>query len=164
MYLGACTFKNNKCYVFGGSPDNKNPSDICQVFDLTQETWSRIANLPVASCRNTAETIDNNIIVSGFHLNSVYLYNDLCFEQILKLSQYEKIVSKGWILIDGCLYENESNDIRKWISHTISVWNPLPLAAFTTFKKGKNIYFITIFLKLCRIDTVNKTVQEFSIT
>ena len=82
---GGSTLKNNKVYIFGGYIGNSTPANTCEVFDLTTKEWKSITPLPQASYYITAAILNNDIILSGYHLSSCYSYNDSTFTSILDL-------------------------------------------------------------------------------
>ena len=102
-------------------------------FYLKIREWKSINVLPKAYYRITAAIIGNNIILSGYHLNCYYSYNDSTFSSILNLQEkVNKIVCEGWIYTNSMLYEDQI--ASKWSSYTANPWDQ-SLLAYCIFKR-----------------------------
>ena len=156
---GGSVLKADKVYIFGGYDGNAmNSSDM---YDLKTKEWKSIAALPQASYYVTAALIGDQIIVSGYQMDSCYHYNDSGFQNVLKLAaSVNKLVCEGWIFFNSVLYENKDENVSRWTTHNVqNPWNTW-LCIYTGFKKGEFIYFIDYSRLLIRIDTKLKKLEE----
>ena len=152
----ASVLKNNKIYIFGGY----NGSDLasCETFDLKTKQWGLIQNLPKSSRVMMASLCwNNNIILSGYFLSCLYMYNDLVFAKILNLPvNINKIVVENWIFVDKTLYEYE--EIKDGLIIIWSIQNN-GLWIYTAFKKQYFIYFIDASNQLMRFNAKTRKIE-----
>ena len=159
---GGSALMNNKVYIFGGH--DGSVLNTCNAFDLTTKEWISITALPQASYSITAAILGKDIILSGYHLNCCYSYNDITFTSILTLPKdVHKIVCEDWIYANSILYENQDEIPSKWTSYKVNPWNR-PLWGYCVFKKKQFIYFIDCDNCLMRIDTILKKVERILFT
>lgn len=158
---GGSVYKNNKVYVFGGNSDGvANRLDVCEVFNMKIRVWQTIEKLPQGSYGVTAAKYDLNIIVSGYHLEILYMYDDTTYTKILDLDKdTDKIICEDWVYNLGKLYERTGEN---WTVHRIysKLEEHWPLI-FTTFKRNNYIYFMLQTTHgLRRINTSEKTIEK----
>ena len=159
---GGSVLKNNKVYIFGGW-NLSGMLDSCEIFDLGTKKWKPIHKLPQVSSNNTASLLNTDIVISGYHLDYLYLYNDSAFVRKLPLkANTYKIVCGKWIIVNCNLYEYEESN-SQWIIHNINTWGN-SLLTYTTFKKNQYIYFIDGSNQLARIDTIEKKLEIIPFT
>ena len=116
--VGCLVFKNNKIYSLGGH--NGSPLNTCEIFDLKTKEWKSIHNLLANSDHNSGTLLRNNIIITGYHFSCAYSYNDVVFTNILNLkSKTYSVACEGWILQNSILYENQEQNLLKWILFTV---------------------------------------------
>ena len=155
----ASVLKDNKVYIFGGH--NLFALDTCDTYDLILKEWKSINPLPKPCTQITAGLIDRDIILSGLNFNCCYAYHDSVYINILNLPEdKEKVVLEGWILCDSILYQNKDRHTLQWTRHNVNNPWSRPLSVYTTFKKGKLIYFIDADCSLMRIDTELKKLDK----
>ena len=77
---GGSALKNDKVYIFGGH--NGSVLSTCDTFDLKTKEWKSITAIPQVSYGITAAMLGKDIILSGYHLNCCYSYNDSTFTSI----------------------------------------------------------------------------------
>ena len=156
--------KDNKVYIFGGGSEDSNLTTSCAIFDLKVNEWKFITVLPQASSGTVAAIVGKDIILSGYHLNCCYSYDDSTFSNILNLPEkVYKIVCDGWIYTNSILYENQDQIASNWNSYPVNPWN-YSLWTYCNFKKNQFIYFIDSSNCLMRIDTRLKKVERIIFT
>ena len=64
-YGAGSVFKDDKVYIFGGSPHGRNSLSTCETYDLKTKMWTSIGSLPYAARFVTAGLIGKDIILSG---------------------------------------------------------------------------------------------------
>lgn len=159
----ACVFKNEKIYVFGGIISlgifSNEITESSKTFDITLGKWGDIHNLPSKCYETTASVMNNEIIIAGYNFDKVYAYNDICYSPILDVKRGEcKVVCDGWIVTSSNLFENKKSKNSKWKAYAISS-KVLSLCMYTTFKRGRYIYFTYDNDELWRVNTETKTVE-----
>ena len=160
---GGSALKNNKIYIFGGNINNSS-TNTCDIFDLKRKEWKSITPLPQASNEITAALLNNDIILSGFHLNCCYSYNGSTFTSILDLTIGSKVICEGWIFANSILYENRDQMNTKWISHNVNYRWDKYLWTYCVFKKNQYLYFIDARNSLIRINTKMKMIETILFT
>ena len=163
-YGGGSALKNNKVYIFGGNIERSTPTNTCDIFDLKRKEWKSITPLPQASDEITAALLNNDIILSGFHLNCCYSYNGSTFTSILDLTIGSKVICEGWIFANSILYENRDQMNTKWISHNVNYRWDKYLWTYCVFKKNQYLYFIDARNSLIRINTKMKMIETILFT
>ena len=159
---GGSALMNNKVYIFGGHDGSS--LNTCDAFDLKTTEWKSITALPQASHCITAAMLGKDIILSGYHLDCCYSYNDSTFTKNFALPKNAyKIVCEGWVYADSILYENKDKIPSKWTFYEVNPWNSY-LWAYCVFKKKQFIYFIDSGDCLMRIDTILKKVERILFT
>ena len=154
--------KENKVYIFGGL--NEQSVDMCETYDLIMREWNSIDPLPKKLEQITAGLIDMHIIFSGLYSDCCYSYKDSVYYNILGLpAEKNKVVCEEWILCDSVLYKNRNGNIFNWTRHDMDNPWDRALCIYTTFKKGKYIYFIDVKPCLMRINTELKTLRRVSV-
>ena len=71
---GGTVLKNNKIYLFGGH--NGAAMNSCETFNLESKEWKPIHELPKPSYGVLAANLNNEIILSGYHHDCLYSYNN----------------------------------------------------------------------------------------
>ena len=164
IHSGGSVLKHDRIYLFGGNTGNSSPTTACSIFGLISKTWKSITELPKASYSITAAILGKNIILSGYHLNCCYSYNDSTFTNILTLTgNLYKIICEGWIYTNSILYKNKDQNRSEWIYYNVNPWNS-HLWIYCVFKKNEYIYFIDAGNCLMRIDTILKKVERIPFT
>ena len=156
---GACICKNEKVYLFGGRTNKELPD--CESFDLKTLKWTKISDLPKASGWCSAGETDGKIILSGYYIDKVLLYDEDRYKNLFELPNNSfKVVTNGWVLTKSVLFEF-SESKKKWFAHNLALeWNEDNLGSWTTFVRKNFIYFIDIDHNLIRIDTKLKKVER----
>lgn len=73
---GACVLSGNCIFVFGGATRRiLEPSPLSQVYNIKEDLWSQIANLPAASYNNTGIVKQDKFAIVGQHLSNLYYYD-----------------------------------------------------------------------------------------
>ena len=160
-YHSGSVLQDNTVYIFGGC--NGPALDSCETFNLQTKEWRSFQSLPMACHSLTAAILNQEIIVSGYNMNSCYSYNGSDFKSILALSSGYKVVCEGWILVNSVLYENEEGSNSKWKTHNVISWGHY-LSIFNVFKKDHFFYFIDDSNSLMRIDTKLKKLETIPFT
>ena len=156
---GGTVWKRNKVFLFGGN--NGGVVNTCECFDLLLKDWKVIHPLPKASYSVLATLLNQEIVLSGFHHNCLYYYNESAYTSILALpANSYKIISEGWVYVNSILYEYNST---QWIAHRVNgcAWNNY-LWINTIFKQREYLYFIDINNSLMRIDTNLKKLEKIA--
>ena len=135
--------------------------ESCEYLDLETSDWKSIQNLPRASYQVLATLLNKEIILSGYHLNCAYLYNESVYISILNLPKDKfKIVYEGWIFTDSILYENQEQNNAKWLAYNINNKWSNALLTYSIFKNKENLYFIDKSSNLMRINTKLKKLEQ----
>lgn len=154
-------YKDDKVYVFGGVKEIGELKK-CRVYKFKQSQWEDIHDLPVECCHNTASIVNKNIILTGFHADTVWAYDDFTYSSILKVSiDNYKVICNGWVITSEVLFENINSNILQWKTYQI-LWKPNALWSSCTFPRGKHIYFICTDDLLWRVDTEAKIIEKVS--
>ena len=65
----------NKVYVIAGFFSNGASSNLVEAYDVSTNTWSSAANLPIENNHNAAATVGNRIFAFGGTSNRSFSYN-----------------------------------------------------------------------------------------
>lgn len=161
-YIGQGSLYKNSIYVFSGKY-NQNYKDSA-MFNLKTNTWHPIEPLPAATHCNLSVPFGNKIIVTGYHLDCVYIYSikNNCYQKFGAFkANFSKILGKA----DKKVYIFEGNKVHESRDGTIGQYdivNPstgLPdswLLSFPT-KYKNNIYFVLDNRNLYKMDLTSKT-------
>lgn len=156
----ASVFKNGKIYVFGGRTSKVSFTNSSKTYEITLDKWTDIHSLPSSCGATSASVMNNEILITGFHFDKVYEYNDSSYFSVLDVHGDEyKLMCDGWIVTPSILFENEKNNNSTWKTHVISTKLEY-LCVHTTFKRGRYIYFLDRRVELWRIDTVSKVTER----
>ena len=162
---GGTVYKQGKVYIFGGTDDSTTavPLDTCKAFDIATSTWNTVQSLPAPLLFGTAAVINKKIMVTGYSFESVYVYENNAYTQVLNTEGCGfKILCAGWVITGRGLYENKGGNNDVWEVY-VSHWGEEVLWMPVSFKKGKFIYFVNGNSNdLWRIDTQEKIIEKVS--
>lgn len=154
----------DEVYSFGGY--NEEALNDCEKFSLSRHLWSKIEQLPAPNYITTAALLNNEIFVSGYTSDSLFIYNPLANK--FSVHDYKftknscKIMYENWIVcFEDALYGiNENQNIVKH-NNIIQFCTGINSSAY--FKRYIYIYFITSSEILYRINTKIKTLEQLEI-
>jgi hypothetical protein len=151
--MGACICKDRIVYIFGGCGlDLKSPQDICYAYDIETCMQNSIPKLSQKSYGNSAGIYNNQIYVSGYHMNKLLLLNTNSFSEVVDLEgSVHRIVCDGWILISNILYEMREKNPKDWISHKLNYYSLIQLNSYCSFRRENFIYFAEETHRLMRV-------------
>ena len=158
-YSGAFVQNKNQVYLFGGY--DPNPSITCDAFDIRSEIWKSITPLPTPCAHMMAGIIDKDIILSGYHMDCCYSYDDSVYTRIINLqANQHKLVFDGWVMCNDELYECKNGIIEDWKRYYVDNSRINVLLISGSFKKGAYIYFIDETNWLMRLNTKIKKLEQ----
>ena len=158
----ALVLKEKKIYIFSKSDSQWESEQFCSQFDLQTREWTPIQRMPEKCQGITAALLNQDIIITGYELDSCYLYNESGYCKYMKLPSYKnKLICDGWILADSYLYELDKMTL-KWRHYGVSnIWDK-SLVINAVFRKKDYFYFIDLEYSLMRINIISKTVEKIS--
>lgn len=103
-------------YIFGGSGNNY------ERFNLVRHIWTKLPKLPRTSDYTSCAILQNKILITGYHLDNIYVFNpDInSYTRTLKALKMDtqKLVcnanQRGFLIeLPGDVYESDVNDPYK---------------------------------------------------
>ncbi|CAG9320252.1 unnamed protein product [Blepharisma stoltei] len=165
---------NNSIYIFGGYDGSKIKS-IAKRFDLVQNRWYHICDLPKESDYTSCIVFNRKILISGLSHTDIYEYDEVIDEyseihvKALKWRKERQLIlgnSRAYIIqFPWSIFESRVNDQYHWryigeIKIQPYIFNQEKVhknAIFVNFKTSKCSYFL-------KFDFFNKTIEEIKIS
>lgn len=153
--------KDNKVFIFGGIHTNIEDLQLCQYYDISLQTWHELCPLPKKSHANTATLIDDLVILTGFHLNGIYLFDGTSYTNLVSLQENSfKHLFGRWAIDGKTIYKSEDIRHNLWVSFNCEVQLKLGwLCCFSGFRNKKFIYFVEESNGILRLDTEQNKIE-----
>ena len=154
-------YKDNKVFIFGGIHTNVEDLQLCQYYNISLQTWHELSPLPMKSHANTASLIDDLVILTGFHLNGIYLFDGSCYSNLVSLQENSfKHLFGRWAIDGKAIYKSEDISNNLWVSFNCEVQFKLGwLCCFSGFRNKKFIYFVEESNGILRLDTEQNKIE-----
>lgn len=163
---GACVKFENFVFIFGGaSPDGLKPSEHCQRYNLENENWDSISQLPVASYNNTCGVKENQILIVGQHLNALLYYSpqtNTYTDCILIESQYKLLLiheNSLFIVAGNTIKALENNEWKDYSNGCKQIFSTI--YSYSVHKNGY-IYFLVPANDIVRLNLDTKILELIS--
>ena len=164
---GACIRYRDYVYIFGGANrDSYTPSNLCQKYNIEENSWAHFTPLPIPSYNNTAIQWQGKIITVGQHLDGLFYFNpaDETYAAGLKLGEYYKIITAHdgviFLIFDTVIKVFEENS---WKDYSRTFVSPYSLTySYHAYRNGY-LYFIVPPKVALRLNIVTKYWNCFKI-
>ncbi|OMJ82235.1 hypothetical protein SteCoe_17141 [Stentor coeruleus] len=160
--IGPCALLNDKIYIFGGSGVLGSLLSNSEMFSLIDNTWTTIANMPIASDYNCTAIYKDSIFVTGYRIG-VLLYSPVSntYKELTQTVQGMKIVFTDshsiYVLHMGTIIEFTNG---AWEILTKDSNLPVePYLLSYPIKHSIWIYFILSNKSLYRFDLTTKSIN-----
>lgn len=163
---GACAKFNNFVFIFGGaSSDGLKPSELCQSYDLDNNSWDLISQLPAASYNNTCGVRENQIAIVGQHLKTLIYYSPQSntYNDCIQIESQYKILliheNNLFIVAGNTTKALENNE---WKEYPNSCKQPFStIYSYSVYKNGY-IYFLAPANDILRLSLETKLIELIS--
>lgn len=156
---GMC-YSDNNIYSFGGWLVANT-----RKFSLKDKVWSQLTPLPEAIGRVSTSLHQNHIYVLGFQSQYLFKYSikGNSFQNSVSLAQqqYKYIFAKFIVIFSDYLYYTKDFINVEKVQRINQAGTNLKI--YSSFRKGKYIYFVLCAETIFRIDTKSKCLEEIRI-